>query len=54
MDSHLDDDKLCHQMEAWIDDHLSWKCAVDKTNKVMDFKKWMGEVKQIDHALQAD
>jgi hypothetical protein len=53
-DSHLDDDKLRHQMEACMDERLSRKCAAERTNKIADFKKWMTEVKRIDDALRAD
>jgi hypothetical protein len=41
-------------MEAGMDDRLSRKCAAEKINKVVEFKKWMSEVKRVDDALRAD
>jgi hypothetical protein len=38
-DLHLDNEKLCHQMEACMDKCLCWKCTTEKMNKILDFKK---------------
>jgi hypothetical protein len=46
--SHLNAEKLCHQLEAGMDERLSHRCTAEKVNKVVELKKWMAEVKRID------
>jgi hypothetical protein len=52
--SHLDAEKLRHQLEAGMDERLSRRCTTEKINKVVELKKWMAEVKRVDDALRAD
>jgi hypothetical protein len=46
--SHLEDDKLHHQLEAAMHQRLSKKCGSEKTGKIVEFKPWLNKVKHID------
>jgi hypothetical protein len=52
MTSHLPDDKLCHQIGAGMEVHLS-KVSSEKLNKILDFRKWLNKVKRCDDVLCA-
>jgi hypothetical protein len=49
--SHLEDDKLRHQLEATMEERLSKKCTGEKVNKVLKFKPWLNKVKCLDDNL---
>jgi hypothetical protein len=50
--SHLPDDKLCHQLWAGMEVRLLKKVSSEKLNKILDFHKWLNEVKQCDDVLR--
>ena len=52
--SHLPDDKLRHQIGAGMEVHLSKKVSLEKLNKILDFRKWLNEVKRCDDVLRAE
>jgi len=52
--SHLADDKLRHQINAGMEVRLSKKVSSEKVNKVIGFRKWLGEVKRCDDVLRAE
>jgi hypothetical protein len=52
--SHLPDDKLRHQLKAGMEVRLSKKVSSEKLNKILDFRKWLNEVKQCDDVLCAE
>jgi hypothetical protein len=52
--SYLQKDKLRHQIEAGIDAKLAKKCDAEKSNKIVDFKKWMADVRRLDDGIRAD
>jgi hypothetical protein len=52
--SHLDTEKLRHQLKAGIDDSLVRQCSNAKANREEDFKKWMGKVKWIDDMMRSE
>jgi hypothetical protein len=54
MTSHLPDDKLRHQIGAGMEVCLSKKVSSEKLNKILDFRKWLNEVKQCDDVLLAE
>ncbi|KIM72659.1 hypothetical protein PILCRDRAFT_15917 [Piloderma croceum F 1598] len=54
VESHLTDDKLCHHLEAGMEDRLARKCDSEKLENVVLFKDWFEEVKLVDEALCAD
>src|SRR5258705_5202554 len=43
---HLTDDKLHHQIRAGMEVHLLKKASSEKLNKVVDFCKWLNDVKR--------
>jgi len=47
-------DKLCHQIKAGIDAKLAKKCDSEKSNKIVDFKKWLADVKCLNKGICAD
>jgi hypothetical protein len=51
--SHLPDDKLHHLLGAGMEIRLS-KVSSEKVNKVMDFHKWLNEVRRCDEVLRAE
>ena len=51
---HLDKEKLCHQLEACMEERLSQKVNSKKVNKIVDFKKWLAEVKVVDENIRAN
>ncbi|GBE82211.1 hypothetical protein SCP_0405940 [Sparassis crispa] len=52
--SHLDEKKLRHQLEAGMTKHLAKKCSVEKVNKVLNFRKWLQDVKRVDEVIRTD
>ena len=50
MTLHLPDDKLCHQLRVGMEVQLL-KVSSEKLNKILDFQKWLNEVKQCDDVL---
>jgi hypothetical protein len=52
--SHLEDDKLRHQINAGMEVRLSKKVLSEKLNKVVGFRKWLSEVKRCDDVLRAE
>jgi hypothetical protein len=52
--SHLPDDKLRHQIGAGMEVRLLKKVSSEKLNKILDFCKWLNEVKQCDDVLHAE
>ena len=52
--SHLEEDKLRHQLEAAMEERLSKKCTAEKTNKIVKFKEWLSDVKRVDDLLRAE
>jgi hypothetical protein len=42
---HLPDDKLHHQLSAGMEVRLSKKVSSEKLNKIVDFQKWLNDVK---------
>jgi hypothetical protein len=52
--SHLLDDKLHQQLGAGMEVRLSKKVSSEKSNKVVDFRKWLNKVKQCDETLHAE
>ena len=55
--SHLSNEKLCHQLEAGLELHLSQKIKNDTVIATLDaddFTDWSVEVKHIDDALCAE
>jgi hypothetical protein len=52
--SHLEEDKLRHQLEAAMEERLSKKCTAEKTNKIVKFKEWLSDVKHVDDLLRAE
>src|SRR6202167_1497175 len=52
--SHLPNDKLRHQLGAGMEIRLSKKVSSEKLNKVVDFRKWLNEVRRCDEALRAE
>ena len=51
---HLSNDKLHHQIGAGMEVRLSKKVSVEKLNKIMEFHKWLNEVKQYHDTLCAE
>ena len=43
--SHLTDDKLRHQLGAGMETRLAKKVSTEKLNKVVEFRKWLNEVR---------
>ena len=43
--SHLTDDELCHQLGAGMETRLAKKVSTEKLNKVVEFRKWLNEVR---------
>ena len=56
MTSHLPDDKLCHQIGVGMEICLSKKGSSEKLNKnkIVDFHKWLNEVKRCDDVLRPE
>jgi hypothetical protein len=52
--SHLSDDILRQQLGAGMEVRLSKKAFTEKLNKVVDFRKWLNEVKHCDEGLRAE
>ena len=55
--SHLSNAKLCHQLEAGLELHLSQKIENDTVIAALDaddFTDWNVEVKRVDDALHAE
>ncbi|KIM86037.1 hypothetical protein PILCRDRAFT_5110 [Piloderma croceum F 1598] len=52
--SHLPDDKLRHQINAGMEVRLSKKVSSKKLNKVVDFRKWLNEVRSCDEGLRVE
>jgi hypothetical protein len=52
--SYLIEDKLRHQLEAALEPRLAKKCDNEKVHKVVDFRKWVAEVKRMDETLKAE
>ena|ERR1700683_505825 len=52
--SYLDKQKLCHQLEAGMEEQLSKKVNAEKVNKEADFRKWIVEVKRIDKGMKSE
>ena len=52
--SHLPDNKLCHQINARMEVRLSKKVSSKKLNKVVDFCKCLNEVRSCDEGLCAE
>jgi hypothetical protein len=52
--SHLEDDKLCHQINAGKEVRLSKKVSLEKLNKVIGFHKWLSKVKRCDDVLRME
>ena len=52
--SHLPDNKLRHQIGAGMEVRLLKKVSAEKLNKIVEFRKWLNEVKQCDNALRAE
>ena len=50
--SHLSDEQICHQLEAGMENCLSKKIGGEKVNKILDFRKWLNEVKRYDDLLR--
>jgi hypothetical protein len=46
--SHLPDDKLCHQLNVGMEIRLLKKVSLEKVNKVLDFRKWLNDVRKCD------
>lgn len=44
-DSHLQDDKLCHQLEVGMTDRLACKCEADRLQDIEEFWKRLLDVK---------
>jgi hypothetical protein len=42
--SHLEEDKLHHQLEVKMEEGLSKRCVTKKVNKIEEFKLWLNEV----------
>ena len=49
--SHLLDEQVCHQLGASMELRLLKKISVEKVNKIIDFCKWLNEVKHFDDQL---
>jgi hypothetical protein len=54
MPSHLNPKKLCHQIEAGMNDLLSCHCGNAKVNKEEDVKKWLSDVKRVDDMMRVE
>ena len=52
--SHLPDNKLHHQIGVGMEVRLLKKVSAEKLNKIVEFRKWLNEVKQCDNALRAE
>jgi hypothetical protein len=52
--SHLPDDKLRHQINAGMEVRLSKRYPSKKLNKVVDFRKWLNDVRRCDEGLRAE
>jgi len=52
--SHLEDNKLRHQINAGMEVHLSKKVSSEKLNKVIGFCKWLSEVRRCDDILHTE
>jgi hypothetical protein len=52
--SELPDDKLRQQLGAGMEVRLSKKVSAEKLNKVVDFCKWLHELKRCDKGLRAE
>ena len=52
--SHLPNDKLHHRIGAGMEVRLSKKVSAEKLNKIVEFHKWLNEVKQCDDALRTE
>src|SRR6202042_3888553 len=52
--SHLPNDKLHQQIRAGMELRLSKKVSAEKLNQVVDFHKWLNEVRRCDEALRAE
>jgi hypothetical protein len=48
---YLQKDKLRHQIEAGINAKLAKKCDTAQSNKIADFKKWMADIRCLDHGI---
>ncbi|KIM88189.1 hypothetical protein PILCRDRAFT_3223 [Piloderma croceum F 1598] len=54
MPSYLQKDKLRHQIEARIDAKLAKKCDAEKLNNIVDFKKWLADVRRLNENIRSD
>jgi hypothetical protein len=54
MNSHLAEDKLRHQLEVGMMDRLAKKCKNEKVQDVVEFCKWLLDVKWIDDAMRTN
>ena len=54
MDSHLDDDLMCRQLEANIDLELHSLARKDKVPATTDFLTWMAHMTELDNDRQSD
>jgi hypothetical protein len=52
--SHLNEEKLRHQLEAGMNARLAKKCIAEKINKIGNFREWLSEVKRVDDGLADD
>ena len=49
--SHLSDEQLRHQLGAGMELRLSKKIGGEKVNKIVDFRRWLNEVKRFDDQI---
>ena len=49
--SHLSDEQLCHQLGPGMELRLSKKIGSEKVNKIVDFRRWLNEVKHFDDQI---
>ena len=52
--SHMPNDKLCHQLGANVEIRLFKKVSLEKVNKVLDFCKWLNDVRRCDDVLHME
>jgi hypothetical protein len=52
--SHLNEEKLRHQLESGMDELLAARCNHSKLSQVVGFKQWINDVRNIDELMRAE
>ena len=52
--SYLDQEKLRHRIKSGMNQKLVLRCHLEKSSKVVEFEKWLAEVRRIDDLVKAE